>query len=64
MAFADGEIPPLPIGFIRHEDLLDNMLKVAGSETDVYGYDFIDNDTNPLYNSLGIQYLIRTCCLL
>jgi hypothetical protein len=25
-------------GFIRHEDLLDNMLKVAGSETDVYGY--------------------------
>ncbi len=36
-------------GFIRHEDLLDNMLKVAGSETDVYGYDFIDNDTNPIF---------------
>jgi subtilisin family serine protease len=21
----------------------------AGSETDVYGYDFIDNDTNPIF---------------
>ncbi|CAC9651022.1 extracellular protease [uncultured Gammaproteobacteria bacterium] len=35
-------------GFIKHKDLLDNMLKVADSETDVYGYDFIDNDTNPI----------------
>jgi hypothetical protein len=30
------------------------MLKVAGSETDVYGYDFIDNDT--MISSFGSEY--------
>ena len=42
-------------GLIRHEDLLDNMLKVADSETDVYGYDFIDNDTNPILSDPKIE---------
>lgn len=50
----------LDVGFTKNEDLLGNMLKKFDkktnrySTTEVYGYDFFDNDSNPFVTTTPI----------